>query len=60
MLCLLLLKLPVATHTQNIIPTKFESLTNSICELHGVRGPVVGPRWYSLFLISTQALSFES
>jgi len=33
------------------LPTKLAGLKNLVRGLHGARGPVVGPHWYSLFLI---------
>jgi len=44
--------------TGKTLPTKLAGPTYSVRELHGARVPVVGPHWYSLFLIFAQAPKF--
>jgi len=45
--------------TGKTLPTKLAGPTDSVRGLHGARGPVVGPYWYSLFLFLDKSLSFE-
>jgi len=46
-------------HIRKTLPTKLAGIKISVRGLHRARGPVVGPRWYRLFLISTQAPNFS-